>query len=89
MNHKELVEHSADVLSKTPFLTFTNLFQLRREELHSLSLELGEAYREAYMASGEEEGALLEAYRDVRRALPIEENGKRYRAWEAYLACNY
>ena len=61
-------------------------------DIHNFTLELGEAFKESYTdwVYGDEYNTdrLLTAYRDIRRALPIGENGKRWQSWKAYEACN-
>lgn len=58
------------------------------EAFHQFSIMLGKVYRDAYVHDYEYEDAMLTAYRDVRRAMPIHEDGKRYRTLEAYSSCN-
>tara|TARA_R100001594_G_scaffold18086_1_gene36244 strand:+ start:2204 stop:2485 length:282 start_codon:yes stop_codon:yes gene_type:complete len=61
-------------------------------DIHEFSLELGEAFKDSYTdyiyGDGYNTDRLLTAYRDIRRALPIGENGKRWQSWKAYQACN-
>ena len=61
-------------------------------DIHEFSLELGEAFKDSYTdyiyGDGYNTDRLLTAYRDIRRALPIGENGKRWQSWKAHQACN-
>ena len=53
--------------------------------IHELSLEVADLFNEAYHEDAwEDADALLEAYRYLRRELPKGDNGKRYKAAEAY-----
>ena len=53
--------------------------------IHNLSLEVAELFNEAYHEDASEDmSALLEAFRGLRRELPLDEAGKRYGAAEAY-----
>jgi len=53
--------------------------------IHNLSLEVAELFNEAYNEDASEDmSALLEAFRGLRRELPLDEDGKRYGAAEAY-----
>ena len=61
-------------------------------DIHNFTLELGEAFKDSYhdYIHGDQLNTdrLLAAFREVRRALPIMENDKRWQSWEAYQACN-
>jgi len=53
--------------------------------IHELSLEVAELFNEAYNEDAwEDADALLDAFRGLRRELPLDEAGKRYGAAEAY-----
>ena len=53
--------------------------------IHNLSLEVAELFNEAYNEDAwEDADALLDAFRGLRRELPLDEAGKRYGAAEAY-----
>ena len=53
--------------------------------IHNLSLEVAELFNEAYHEDASEDmSALLEAFRGLRRELPLDDAGKRYGAAEAY-----
>ena len=53
--------------------------------IHNLSLEVAELFTEAYREGASEDmSVLLEAFRGLRRELPLDEDGKRYGASEAY-----
>ena len=53
--------------------------------IHNLSLEVADLFNEAYHEDAwEDADALLEAYRYLRRELPMGDNGKRYKAAEAH-----
>jgi len=54
--------------------------------IHNLSLEVAELFNEAYNHTDatEDASALLDAFRGLRRELPLDEDGKRYGAAEAY-----
>ena len=53
--------------------------------IHNLSLEVAELFNEAYNEGASEDmSALLDAFRGLRRELPLDEAGKRYGAAEAY-----
>ncbi len=61
-------------------------------DIHNFTLALGKAFKDSYTEYGYGDGydtdKLLTAYRNVRRALPIMENDKRWQSWEAFEACN-
>ena len=61
-------------------------------DIHNFTLELGKAFKDSYTdyvyGDGYDTDRLLTAYRNVRRALPIMENDKRWQSWEAHEACN-
>ena len=69
-------------------------------DIHNFTLELGEAFKDSYYEEDWmdpdnykfikqcDTDRLLAAYREVRRALPIMENGKRWQSWQANEACN-
>lgn len=61
-------------------------------DIHEFSLELGKAFKNSYTdwvyGDQYDTDRLLTAYRDVRRTLPIGENGKRWQSWKAHQACN-
>ena len=53
--------------------------------IHNLSLEVAELFNEAYREDASEDmSVLLDAFRSLRRELPLDEDGKRYGAAEAY-----
>ena len=54
--------------------------------IHNLSLEVAELFNEAYNTedAAEDASALLDAFRGLRRELPLDDDGKRYGAAEAY-----
>ena len=53
--------------------------------IHELSLEVAELFNEAYHEGASEDmSALLDAFRGLRRELPLDDDGKRYGAAEAY-----
>ena len=53
--------------------------------IHNLSLEVAELFNEAYREDASEDmSVLLDAFRGLRRELPLDEAGKRYGAAEAY-----
>ena len=54
--------------------------------IHNLSLEVAELFNEAYNTEDatEDASALLDAFRGLRRELPLDDGGKRYGAAEAY-----
>ena len=54
--------------------------------IHNLSLEVAELFNEAYNTedAAEDASALLDAFRGLRRELPLDDAGKRYGAAEAY-----
>jgi hypothetical protein len=61
-------------------------------DIHAFTLELGEAFKDSYHdyihGDGLNTDRLLAAFREVRRALPIMENNKRWQSWAAHDACN-
>ena len=61
-------------------------------DIHNFTLELGEAFKDSYhdYVYGDQLNTdrLLAAFREVRRALPIMENDKRWQSWQAHEACN-
>lgn len=61
------------------------------QAIHDFSIELGEGFKESYNNPAytyEETDNLLEAYREVRRTMPLGSNGKRWRSYDAYLSTN-
>ena len=53
--------------------------------IHNLSLEVAELFNEAYREDASEDmSVLLDAFRGLRRELPLDDDGKRYGAAEAY-----
>jgi len=54
--------------------------------IHNLSLEVAELFNEAYNThdASEDMRVLLEAFRGLRRELPLDDDGRRYGASEAY-----
>jgi hypothetical protein len=53
--------------------------------IHNLSLEVAELFNEAYREDASEDmSVLLDAFRGLRRELPLDDAGKRYGAAEAY-----
>ena len=53
--------------------------------IHNLSLEVAELFNEAYREDATEDmSVLLDAFRGLRRELPLDDAGKRYGAAEAY-----
>jgi len=61
-------------------------------DIHEFSLELGRAFKDSYTdwvyGDQYDTDRLLEAYRDIRRTMPIGSNGKRWQSYRAYEACN-
>jgi hypothetical protein len=65
--------------------SYNGLDDQEPSHIHSLSLEIAELFTEAYaLGAVSDANTLLGLFRDVRRELPIEEDGKRYGASEAY-----
>ena len=55
------------------------------QHIHELSLEIADLFNEAYDEDAwEDADDLLEVYRYVRRELPKDDQGKRYKALEAH-----
>jgi len=67
--------------------SYGNLYEESTVHIHNLSLEVADLFSEAYRENASEDMlVLLKAYRDLRRGLPIGDDGKRYGASEAYEA---
>ena len=66
--------------------SYADISQESALDIHNLSLEVAELFNEAYHTEGalEDVSALLDVFRGLRRELPLEDDGKRYGASEAY-----